>query len=226
MKKKVMILGALLLAVVVTGYSVSGTYAKYVTALDSFTDSARVAKWGVKANTPTMTEVNLFSNNYTDAAAVEDIVAPGTSGSYSFQVQYNDAGGAGDATPEVDYKIVLNATGSDTVKDTTTASRIKYSLDDDNYDLTLAQLLEEINGLSTDKITAGTSIKSALTSDDSLKSTHTIKWTWPFETTGDRATQDGYDTNLGDEEEAKKVEIKVSISVVQDNSTEEAKPNP
>ena len=49
------ILGGLLMAVVVTGYSVAGTYAKYTSSLD-FADEARVATWGFKLNGKTPEE--------------------------------------------------------------------------------------------------------------------------------------------------------------------------
>ena len=94
MKKKGMALGALLMAVAITGYSVSGTYAKYISSVD-LTDEARVAKWELKAtgNGKDLEETNnidLFANSYvkdgkTYVKAVNDtdkIVAPGTQGTY------------------------------------------------------------------------------------------------------------------------------------------------
>lgn len=47
MKKKLTVLGALLMAVVVTGYSVSGTYAKYTSTITGTSNSARVASWAI-----------------------------------------------------------------------------------------------------------------------------------------------------------------------------------
>ena len=53
MKKKIAVLGTLLMAVVITGYSVSGTYAKYVSEID-IEDEARVAKWKIGMNEESM----------------------------------------------------------------------------------------------------------------------------------------------------------------------------
>lgn len=95
MNKKFMALTALLVAVVGTGFQVSGTYAKYTSKID-FTDSARVAKWGFGEDVKT---VELFANSYTVkggdydglvyaknlSSDGKDIVAPGTTGSYEFE---------------------------------------------------------------------------------------------------------------------------------------------
>ncbi len=102
MKKKSMALGALLMAVAVTGYSVSGTYAKYTSSID-ITDEARVAKWGFNAtdkngNLTTENTIDLFSQSYsingTDnelkyvlSSNTDKVVAPGTKGSYEFQLE-------------------------------------------------------------------------------------------------------------------------------------------
>ena len=60
---KLTILGTLLLAVVISGYSVSGTYAKYTSSID-LSDEARVAKWQIKMDQDTMNELNLFEDSY------------------------------------------------------------------------------------------------------------------------------------------------------------------
>lgn len=99
MKKKMGILVGLLMATVVTGYSVGGTYAKYTSTLD-FTDTARVAQWQLQAQdaaTSTVTDkLNLFSDSYSVnekglyVKSIDDgkVVAPGTKGEY----QINFAG--------------------------------------------------------------------------------------------------------------------------------------
>lgn len=99
MKKKTMAFGGLLAAVAMTGYSVAGTYAKYVSSID-LTDEARVAKWGFNEDM----SINLFKSSYTTAdgkyvqafqtlnddgslktdatgnAVYDNVVAPGTTG--------------------------------------------------------------------------------------------------------------------------------------------------
>lgn len=90
-KNKMMRLASgLLVAVLITTSTISGTYAKYVTEA-SGTDSARVAKWGVEVGV----YGSLFENAYTDAPVeydatetdnqvrvwateADDLVAPGT----------------------------------------------------------------------------------------------------------------------------------------------------
>ena len=89
MKRRTLAFGGLLMAVAVTGYSVSGTYAKYTSKID-LTDEARVAKWdfyardggnctkvegvyneqtgqmdGVRWECAEATKLNLFSDSYT-----------------------------------------------------------------------------------------------------------------------------------------------------------------
>ncbi len=69
MNKKMITVIALLLAVVITGYSVSGTYAKYATQLSATSDQARVARWDFKIGdteepTGTTVNLNLFKSSY------------------------------------------------------------------------------------------------------------------------------------------------------------------
>lgn len=97
MKKKSMMLGGLLAAVVVTAYSVSGTYAKYISQVD-LTDEARVAKWELKATGNGQEiaadgKIDLFANSYvnngkTYVKAVNDdkVIAPGTKGTYTLNL--------------------------------------------------------------------------------------------------------------------------------------------
>lgn len=88
--------------------AIGTTFAKYVTG-DTATDSARVAKWGVKIE---MQGDDLFSNQYdahdTELAGKlsvksssddEKVVAPGTSGSTVFSIK---------GTPEVAARIVID----------------------------------------------------------------------------------------------------------------------
>lgn len=114
-KNKMMRLASgLLVAVLITTSTISGTYAKYVTEA-SAQDEARVAKWGV-----TVTAANdMFENTYTKHSAVVDstgfggddtisvdasvdVVAPGTNGSLA---DFTIAG-----EPEVDVLVSYAAT--------------------------------------------------------------------------------------------------------------------
>lgn len=69
MKKRNMILGGLLVAVAITSYAVSGTYAKYTSKVD-VTDTARVAKWGMGEHT-----VDLFTNSYKNTAGANVVAS-------------------------------------------------------------------------------------------------------------------------------------------------------
>lgn len=140
MKKRNMILGGLLVAVAITSYAVSGTYAKYTSQID-VTDTARVAKWGMGEHT-----VDLFASSYkfnnnvvvqsntcktlangnfinattgeeikdqeeADVLGIcvkEDVVAPGTSGIYAFDLSK--------FAPETNYTIdVADNTSKDSI---------------------------------------------------------------------------------------------------------------
>ena len=73
---------ALLVAVLLTTCTISGTFAKYVTS-DSGTDTARVAKWGVTVDAEGVSDA--FAKEYGDTVKAEststlDVVAPGTNG--------------------------------------------------------------------------------------------------------------------------------------------------
>lgn len=90
MKKKMSILAALVLAVIVTGYSVSGTYAKYTSTFNGTTSAARVAKWAVSVGDKNQsTASNEFTFNLFESVSDanvktgtdENIIAPGTTGS-------------------------------------------------------------------------------------------------------------------------------------------------
>lgn len=95
--KKMSLLTALIAAVAISAYSVSGTYAKYTSKID-FTDDARVAKWSfTTTNTNTdengVHKLDLFANSYkfdgkskvwVQSVDKTNVVAPGTSGKASF----------------------------------------------------------------------------------------------------------------------------------------------
>lgn len=119
MKKRTMVLGGLIAAVAITGYSVSGTYARYISQV-GVEDKARVAQWFLdEENTAT-----LFGEMYgadgkiteTEADAVvkstitndiTNVIAPGTKGEYAFKLS---------GTSEVNYELSSVITANNTVK--------------------------------------------------------------------------------------------------------------
>lgn len=132
MKKKMAILGTLLIAVIGTGFSVSGTYAKYISEV-SLSDEARVAKWQIGLSEDVIQSLDLFHSSYdfdsqgtvvkalsrdlkkdTDTAdTLDNVVAPGTKGQYTFALE---------GTLETAYTLKVDTTGSkNSVKTTYTA---------------------------------------------------------------------------------------------------------
>lgn len=203
MKKKLTVLATLLLAVLVTASSVSGTYAKYVSSYEK-TDSARVAQWALNE----LTDINLFKDSYdaildgteTDAKSTnkDKIVAPGTSGSYTFNISgifetnYRLDVKLLDASHSIRYK--LNNGVSDYVYDP-----IQFKLVKINDDLTETDVQDWTNfeffklaleGLSETNY-VGTESEKLMIND-----TYRIEWKWDFE--GDGFSQsDEEDTLLG-----------------------------
>lgn len=118
--RKALALGGLLMAVAVTAYSVSGTYAKYISKVGG-TDTARVARWSFNSDAQ---EIDLFKESYKDGAVkslmncdaegknCDNVVAPGTEGKYTFQLTTDNL----DLASEVRYKFTVNIKGTDTAR--------------------------------------------------------------------------------------------------------------
>lgn len=94
----------LLVAVLLSTCVISGTFAKYTTSATG-SDSARVAKWGIKMgsdDTDAFVAVyDAADDNQVDGNG-EPVVAPGTSGAASYKVT---------GAPETDYEITFDASG-------------------------------------------------------------------------------------------------------------------
>lgn len=119
MNKKMTIVGALLMAVAVTGYSVSGTYAKYTGEVNLGSQTAAVAHFKVADDT---NEIVLFdttaTGNMTDAN--KNVLKPG--GEYSTDVEITDV-----VKSEVAYNVKFELTGS-SISDGTTYDPMRYAL--------------------------------------------------------------------------------------------------
>lgn len=203
-KKKGLLLVVLFLAVVGTAFSVSGTYAKY-TSSDEKSDSARVAQWKLD----TLTDINLFQASYdqildsTEADAEstngDKIVAPGTSGSYTFNIvgifetNYRLDVELLDESHSIRYEI--NPNGTAYVYDPIQFRLVKVN----NEDLTETEVQAwttfdtfktALEGLSETNY-IGTESEKKIIND-----TYRIEWKWDFE--GDGILQsDEEDTLLG-----------------------------
>ena len=203
MKKSTMmrVASALLVAVLLSTYAISGTFAKYVTTA-SGSDTARVAKWGVEISG--MAD-GLFAKTYakdteTDivntVAANEEVVAPGTE---------NDSGVTFSltGTPEVAVKIDIAVKGSttDTITDvvlpageytdwTQAPYTGKFTLDDaynpvvftlkDGATTLVTGTLEQIETFlenKTGEYEPGTDLSKIL---GGTSGTYTLTWAWAF----------------------------------------------
>lgn len=177
MKKKGTILVALLLAVFVTAYSVSGTYAKYISSFD-MADEARVAKWEFVFTNADGEElindfnIDLFKESYesfngtsTDTVSSESgvkVVAPGTFGEYLFNL---------DGTAETNYTVAIDATIDNDIVDGT-YDPIFFRLDGGNW-MNSADFEVELEELYANKV---------FEANDTLDKTHKIEWVWAFDT--------------------------------------------
>lgn len=105
---------ALLVAVLMTTCTISGTFAKYVTSATA-TDTARVAKWGVSVsasgneafaekydNAASATGIKVVSIGATNDSVDDSVIAPGTNGALG--------GMSISGTPEVMVDVDVNAT--------------------------------------------------------------------------------------------------------------------
>ena len=213
----------LLVAVLITTSTISGTYAKYVTE-DSATDSARVAKFGVVVTA----EGSLFAETYIDEpdetdgitvqsvgalndptnATVDNVVAPGTK---------NEDGMTFTITgqPEVDVKVsvvvseeskdVFLAAGTyadmttgnpeDTFKVDETYYPVKFTLANGAGKVLKEGTIADIKSYFADISKVYDANKDLTTIAADVDGTYTLTWEWLFHV--DAAT-DKMDTLLGD----------------------------
>ena len=214
-KNKMMRLAAvLLIAVLLTTSVISGTFAKYVTT-ESGSDFARVAKWGVEiaAKSFGMFETDYetdddgatFTGDYSvSAAAGDDVLAPGTSGSF--------ANIAITGTPEVAVDVAIVAT---------VAVSDNWIVDGDFYCPVVVTVgTEEISGLDYENATAfAAAIKAKIDGKSKQYAPNTdlsaiynttnldLAWAWAFE--GD----DEKDTDLGDKAVAEDLTISIGVAI-------------
>lgn len=181
MKRKTIAVICLLMAVFVTAYSVSGTYAKYVSN-EGVTDEARVAKWnfyldGDTGSSTSNYDINLFEDSYSLTNASDNaynyvvssepgvkVVAPGTSGSYGVSIS---------GTAEVNYKVSSSVTVINNVK-TTDYNPIRFSIDGGNTWLSD----EALETALTNKLSSDTVYPANYKLD---KVGSGIMWKWAFE---------------------------------------------
>ena len=212
MKKKMAILATLLIAVVGTGFSVSGTYAKYVSEVN-LSDDARVAKWQIGLSDATSKTLDLFHESYDygdgntvvkalsrdlvkdddTADTLDNVVAPGTKGQYTFSL---------DGIIETNYTLKISTTGS------TNGVKLTYKEDvdidgvtttvDKTYDpikfYVSTSKTEDIDTIAADKLIDFDTLLTTLNglysgtankvfAPGTVDATeYTIYWKWDFET--------------------------------------------
>ena len=228
-KNKMMrIASVLLIAVLMTTCAISGTFAKYVTDASS-ADSARVAKWGVTITGVTGDANQMFAKEYADndgtyngvsVASSVNVVAPGTSGTFStFTIT---------GTPEVATRVIYTPDvelGNNWIdKDdmnkfycpitVTVGTTPICGLDYDSADA-FETAIENAIVAKTADYTPGTDLTAVV--DDAP-----ISWAWAFTgATGSKNNQsDAKDTFLGDRAagdvgNAGTIDISVTITIEQ-----------
>ena len=225
MKKNAMlkIAAVLLVAVLLTTCAISSTFAKYATQLGDANASARVAKWGITADSKITTTGALFATSYEDgdvvAATVEgeqdNVVAPGTEGSLTISFVVKGA-------PEVKSQINLNDDGNGGDTDTkeflisnlpvvwSISSTTDPSINKNNCSV------EEINSAIANF--AKTNTFDANTQINIVKDL-TISWSWAYEVKDGEGNVDTNvdknDTDYGNNNTAYTATFKIKADIVQ-----------
>ena len=233
----------LMIAVLMTTCTISGTFAKYVTE-GSASDDARVAKWGVEITTDGVLFGEQYKNeivaaddtnltvqvyNYSDAT-VDNVVAPGTENSTGLTFTLT-------GKPEVDVNVavaveatdIVLAAANDTYLDYTTAAvDDKFDLASDYHPVvftlknglgvelvsgTIAQIEDYLEDLSGDYDSNTDLATIAGLGNDG---TYILTWEWAFDV--NPAVVDVYDkadTFLGNQAPLQEVEFGITITVTQ-----------
>ncbi len=153
--KKMSILAVLVMLVVVTAYSVSGTYARYTSTFTGSASTATVAKWAIELNDSTEQTFNfdLFktikdSNGSEETDVAAGLIAPGTKGEFTIKL-------ANKSEVNAEYTIDFAQTG------------------------TTLPLEFKVNGV------AGLTNITATPINMNGEATILVEWEWPFNATGD-----------------------------------------
>ncbi len=216
MTKKITFLGALLMAIVVTSYSVSGTYAKYISKID-IADEARVAKWeisGVDKN-GTITSgqsIDLFKSSYeygsngTVVSASTDVVAPGTQGQYSFKLTGNvETNHTIKITTADSINNVVLDNGYNPLKFYVAANNTDASTITGWYDFaTLLTELQDLYSGTANKVYAPGAVDNT---------EYTIFWKWDFNDADDAVSAN--DTKLGENSANHNVTLSIRVTAEQ-----------
>ena len=190
--RKLMLIATLVLAVAITGASI-GTLAKYITS-GTVSDDAATAKFGL--NMPNT--IDLFAEEYNNVASDsvgKKIIAPGTTGSSSFEVT---------GSSEVAYKVSATVTVTYS-EEWDEYAPLEFSLNGDDW-LSLAEFQTALSGALASKTIAA---------NESYESTHTIHWSWPFHTSVENDVKDTALGVLAAGGEAPTVTVEIEVTATQ-----------
>ncbi len=199
MSKKFTVLVGLLMAVAVTGYSVSGTYAKYTEDFSAAQTSANVAKWEIKFLDDKDAETDTFSF---------DLFANATNGSLKSTVN-----GADQAVKT----IAPGSTGSFTIKlrnnsDVNAEYTAEFTVGGANVPLQF-----KVSGVDADWTDDLSNITTAVAMTEGSDAEITVEWQWPYEKGADateKETNNEADTTLGKDHGTVTVDATVTVSQV------------
>ena len=200
-KNKMMRLAsAMLVLTLLSTCAISGSFAKY-TSTASGSATATVAKWDITVNETSIVTnsmsfdlfgtINDTGNTEDETNVSDNLIAPGTSGSFAIKVKNT-------AEVTAKYNITLSETNNSSIP-------LQYSLDGTTWKDSIAKL-------------STTGLTDQTLGIDAAEVTHTVYWRWVFEgtTTGAHASQtDATDTSLGMGTSAPSVTITASITATQ-----------
>lgn len=195
--KKMGVLAVLVMLVAVTLNAVGGTYAKYISQY-GVTDQARVAKWDFRDISTN--QVDLFQSSYTNnngtyvaSSDAWKVIAPGTSGSYSY-----DVSGSAETNFKVSKKLaVINDVVLKDADENVYYDPIEFSTDGTNW--MNADDFNAANPATADVVYAANTYASVK---------GTIYWRWQFET-----GHDALDTELGTKAAANPEDYVISAKI-------------
>ncbi len=169
-KKKIILFALLILIIILLLIFQGGSYSKYLTEVDG-TGVIEVAKWAflVNGQTASITPLNLAST-YKQETLKQNTIAPGTSGSFNIEI---DATGS---EVGINYDVEFQ-------NETSKPQNLQFT-----YDGHTVNSVKDLEQYLEGTIAANASEKTK---------TMTISWNWPYETPGDRTSEDTQDTNDG-----------------------------
>lgn len=233
MKKKTMVLGGLIAAVAITGYSVAGTYAKYVSS-STQSDSAKVAKWmfedGETKNLGLFADTaKIAVNPATGDRSTINLIAPGSTGSKSFEMPSDKSITGGVNGNEVHYNFTVAVTGDeDDIKIPVTETADQTAMDgfldaDDNYypvvfTLSVGGTAVDKTDLTTSDVVTLTDIVAYLNDEENNQvagKTVEITWKWEFEQAANKDVFNKYDSAIGRTLSDKGLSLDISVTAEQ-----------